>query len=267
MGVPKAEKPKLYNTNVAAAQQLWTNRLSSLHLEQLKLLSEKYLFSITSGDLLLVDNRWYVSHTGLLRLATRKRCSGIHVRPVSEFCDLENCRWAFEATVYKSKTCRGFVGFGDADLNNTSSVVRGAEMRIAETRAVNRALRKAYGIGICSIEEIGTSPRPTEPTAQLVQFPSLTTQGSESGNGHLLRDQIQALIRRHRLDASLVKLYAADFCGTERLRDANREQVEKFAIHLSEMADHKREALLCLLNSYGKTPQSGSQEDESKEAA
>lgn len=29
-------------------------------------------------------------------------------------------------------------------------------MRVAETRAVNRALRKAYGIGICSVEEIGT---------------------------------------------------------------------------------------------------------------
>ena len=29
-------------------------------------------------------------------------------------------------------------------------------MRVAETRAVNRALRKAYGIGICSVEEIGS---------------------------------------------------------------------------------------------------------------
>jgi hypothetical protein len=27
---------------------------------------------------------------------------------------------------------------------------------MAETRAVNRALRKAYGIGICSVEEIGS---------------------------------------------------------------------------------------------------------------
>jgi hypothetical protein len=26
-------------------------------------------------------------------------------------------------------------------------------MRVAETRAVNRALREAYGIGICSVEE------------------------------------------------------------------------------------------------------------------
>jgi hypothetical protein len=50
--------------------------------------------------------------------------------------------------VYKFKTCRGFVGYGDADPSNVSLVVQGAEMRVAETRAVNRALRKAYRIGI-----------------------------------------------------------------------------------------------------------------------
>ena len=49
---------------------------------------------------------------------------------------------------------RGFVGFGDADPSNVSLCVRGAEMRVAETRAVNRALRKAYGIGLCSVEEL-----------------------------------------------------------------------------------------------------------------
>jgi hypothetical protein len=31
-------------------------------------------------------------------------------------------------------------------------------MRVAETRAVNRALRKAYGIGLCSVEELGWEP-------------------------------------------------------------------------------------------------------------
>ena len=72
------------------------------------------------------------------------------------FCDASAQRWAFAATVYKSKTCRGFVGYGDADPSNVSPLVHGAEMRVAETRAVNRALRKAYGIGICSVEEIGS---------------------------------------------------------------------------------------------------------------
>jgi hypothetical protein len=41
------------------------------------------------------------------------------------------------------------VGWGDADPSNVSPLVWGAEMWVAETRAVNRALRKAYGIGIC----------------------------------------------------------------------------------------------------------------------
>jgi hypothetical protein len=36
------------------------------------------------------------------------------------------------------------------------SLVQGAEMRVAETRVVNRALRKAYGIGMSSVEEIGS---------------------------------------------------------------------------------------------------------------
>ncbi len=43
-----------------------------------------------------------------------------------------------------------------------TGLVRGAEMRIAETRALNRALRKAYGIGFCSVEEIGTIPNTGE---------------------------------------------------------------------------------------------------------
>jgi mRNA interferase HigB len=32
-------------------------------------------------------------------------------------------------------------------------------MRMAETRAVDRALRKAYGIGLCSVEELGRAGR------------------------------------------------------------------------------------------------------------
>lgn len=73
--------------------------------------------------------------------------------------------------------CGGQCAVGDADPTNTSSLVRGAEMRVAETRAVNQALRKAYGIGICSVEEIGTSPRPTEPPAKALRvLPSLPAE-------------------------------------------------------------------------------------------
>ncbi len=244
----------LYESNINNADRLSNSSLSPLQLEQLRVLSERYEFSIANGDLLMVDGRWYVTHTALLRLATRKRCAGIHVRPVMEFCDSANCRWAFEATVYKSRSCKGFTGYGDADLSNTSPVVRGSEMRVAETRAVNRALRKAYGIGVCSIEEIGSSPRP-EPPAQVLQLPVLP---NDNGNSHRLRDQIFLLIRKHKLDAGLVKLYAADYCGVKELREATREQIADFAQHLAEYAERDHAGLICELNSYA---------ENSKEAA
>src|SRR6184192_3404944 len=78
----------------------------------------------------------------------------------------------------------------DADPSNVSSLVRGAEMRIAETRAVNRALRKAYGIGICSIEEIGSVPNAVE------KFPPQNANGNGHGTGPKVRDRLCQIIRQ-----------------------------------------------------------------------
>ena len=60
-------------------------------------------------------------------------------------------------------------------------------------------------------------------------------------------------IRRHQLDPTLVKRYAADFCGTETLRDASRELVESFINHLAEWAARDREGLQCKLNGYAQS--------------
>src|ERR1700689_2157815 len=153
----------LIRRNRRLARQRWGPAINHDLLETLKSFSKEYCFSISTGDLLLLDERWYVTHVGLIRLARRNRCHGILAEPAQEFCDPKEGRWAFRATVYKSRTCRGFVGYGDANPSNVSSLVRGAEMRIAETRAVNRALRKAYGIGLCSVEELGWAPRSNAP--------------------------------------------------------------------------------------------------------
>src|SRR5262249_53188256 len=124
--------------------------LSKSATKALKRLIADHGLSVSSGDIIYVGNGWYVSHAGLLRLAECRHCFGIHTRPVLASSDSTQRRWVFKATVFKSRTCKGFVGYGDADPSNVSELVRGAEMRVAETRAVNRALRKAYGIGICS---------------------------------------------------------------------------------------------------------------------
>jgi hypothetical protein len=214
-----------------------------LLLKSLEHLSAMH-FDIGSGDLVLLNNHWYVTHTGLLRMAKRKRCSGMEVEAVVNLCDSAAGRYVFKATVYSSKSCRGFVGYGDADPSNVSSLVRGAEMRVAETRAVNRALRKAYGIGICSVEEIGMFPNPVE------KLPPQNTNGNGNGGGPKVRDRLCQLIRQHKLDPELVKAYAVDFCGTKTLRDASREQVENFVQQLADWAEKDRNALLCQLNSY-----------------
>src|SRR5271157_1012875 len=232
-----------FRSNRRNAKQLW-GQISPTVLSGLRELTSQYLLSVASGDLLLLDGRWYVTHSGLLGLARRNRCAGIKVQPVQPFCEPSTQRWAFEATVYRSKSCRGFVGYGDADPSNVSALVRGAEMRVAETRAVNRALRKAYGIGICSAEEIGTISTNAE------KLPPQNANGNGNGTGPKVRDRLCQIIRQHKLDPELVKSYAVDFCGTKTLRDATREQVENFVQQLADWAAKDRNALLCQLNSY-----------------
>jgi hypothetical protein len=246
--MPLNTAAKRLRTENKMARQLWGS-LDKLALRQLRELVREYEFSIASGDLTLLGGHWYVTHTGLLRLATRKGCCGISTQPVLNFCDPRSSRWAFAATVYKSGSCKGFIGHGDAEPSNVAALVYGAEMRVAETRAVNRALRKAYGIGICSVEELGAYNQTPVPSPGSKQS-APKSQNGKNGGGTRLRDQLCQIIRRHELDPILVKSYAADFCGTKTLREATREQIENFVAHLADWAEKDRNALLCQLNSY-----------------
>jgi hypothetical protein len=238
----------LTRQNIRSARRNWA--VSATQIATLKTLTQELRLSVTAGDLTLLDSKWYVTHAGLMRLAHRHRCIGINVRPVPEFCEPTSSHWVFEATAYKFGMSKGFVGYGDADPSNVSSLVRGAEMRVAETRAVNRALRKAYGIGLCSVEELGAFSSP--PRCSTIPSPS---NGSDFPNGSnngqpRLRDQLCLLIRQHNLDPTLVKAYAADFCGTQTLKEASRDLVESFISHLSSSAKEDLDGLICKLRSY-----------------
>jgi hypothetical protein len=83
-------------------------------------------------------------------------------------------------------------------------------------------------------------------------------QPTNGNNGHengqpRLRDRLCLLIRQYKLDASLVKAYAADYCGTATLREATRDLVEAFINDLALRAAKDREGLICQLNSYAKS--------------
>ena len=236
--------PAFLASNLKLARSLWPRQIQRRNQQQLYELLREHGFSIAGGDLKLLNGHWYVTHTGLLRLAQRRRCVGIHARPLLRFSDVASSRWAFKATVFKSHRCKGFVGYGDADPSNVSALVRGAEMRVAETRAVNRALRKAYGIGICSVEEIGNSE--SQYKAERQQVPA--NGAGAVGYSPSLRDRLSLLIRRHRLDPVLVKRYATRYCGTSELREASREQIQSLVDHLARYAESDLPGLLKQLN-------------------
>jgi hypothetical protein len=253
--MPLTDHSKLVRQNLRLVKQLHPS-LQRTDLSALRELTMALRLSVSRGEVLFIDGKWYVTHAGLLRIALRQRCCGIRTVLQDRQSDPIAGRWIFKAIVYKSPRSRGFVGYGDADPSNVSSLVHGAEMRVAETRAVNRALRKAYGIGLCSVEELGWAPRSNTPAPSGQQSTSANGNNNVHHNGQpRLRDRLCLLVRQYQLDAGLVKAYAADYCGTAALRDASRDLVEAFINDLSERASKDRDGLVCHLNSYRAQPE------------
>jgi hypothetical protein len=205
---------RYFRSNVRVARTLW-GPLSKIVTSSLRALTGIHGLSVAAGDLLLLEGRWYINHAGLLRLSQRKQCSGISTARQKDLSDPSVNRWVFRATVYKAAGSRGFVGYGDADPSNCSTLVQGAEMRVAETRAVNRALRKAYGVGLCSVEELGGLSQLPNSSNGHEAFGKQGSTTSSANRQPRLRDQLCLLIRQHNLDPTLVKAYAAGFCGTQ----------------------------------------------------
>ena len=178
---------ELASKNVCEAKRTWPE-MTVQSLQVLRTYTKDFGLSVAAGDLIYLDRGWYVTHSGLIRLARRKRCIGIHTQLVAELSDASSARWTFRGTVFKTAKCKGFVGYGDADPSNVSPRVHGAEMRVAETRAVNRALRKAYGIGVCSVEEIGSLERQTDNASDSKKLPQ---PANGNGNGsRTVRDRL-----------------------------------------------------------------------------
>jgi len=177
-----------------------------------------------SSDIQFLGQGWYVTHAGLLRLAERRRCLGIQVARFTASVTQPSGVWVFKATVHKSRPSKGFVGYGDADPSNVSSVVHGAEMRVAETRAVNRALRKAYGIGLCFGRGTRLVARPSGADRSHQNAPPANGYNGHQ-NGSLASATNSAADPQAPARAGLVKAYAADYCGTPALRDASKAQI------------------------------------------
>src|ERR1039457_122476 len=92
--------------SIRMARRIWNN-LSREALTRLREIATQHDFSVGAGDLIYLNNGWYVTHTGLIGLARRKRCSGIHIEAVDSLCDSGANRFVLKATVIPSKSSSG----------------------------------------------------------------------------------------------------------------------------------------------------------------
>jgi hypothetical protein len=106
---------RLVRANLRQARLRWPSALDKEILRVLRSYTEQFNFSLSGGDLLLLERGWYVTHSGLVRLARRKKCCGIQVEAVDSLCEPAASRFVLKATVHPSKNSAGFVGYGDAD--------------------------------------------------------------------------------------------------------------------------------------------------------
>src|SRR5208282_4831354 len=102
--------PDQVRKNIGFAEKTW-GELSPTLLQGLEDLTERYGLSVALGDIQQIDGRWYVTHAGLLRTAQRKRCHGIRTSLQKDVSDPITSRWVFKATIYKTPSSRGFVGY------------------------------------------------------------------------------------------------------------------------------------------------------------
>jgi len=75
-------------------------------------LSKTYDISVASGDLLYLDGKSYLTHSGLLGIARRKRCFGIQFCPATNIRNVERMQRTAGGQAPLPVRCRRNHGFG-----------------------------------------------------------------------------------------------------------------------------------------------------------
>jgi hypothetical protein len=98
----------------------------------------------------------FILHAGLLDAAHQSRVREIQTEEVLALCLPEKDHYVVRATGrFRTEDGEDAVWSAMGDANPSNSQMRGAYLRHAETRAVNRMLRFATNIGMTSLDEMG----------------------------------------------------------------------------------------------------------------
>ena len=194
--------------------------MSPRQLVAIRDLEEKFGFSLVSGEIQLLNGKWYVTHAGLLRLAQRKRCKGIQTVVLRSFQTQQLGAGSLEPP---------FTRYGAAEASSVTEMLilqmcllwsvapKCASLRLElSTAHSEKPMESASAL---SKNWVAFRAPPKPPRVRTHSNGSHSSNGSSNGQPRL-RDQLCLLIRQHNLDPTLVKAYAADFCGTQTLTGA-----------------------------------------------
>ena len=188
-------RPETASSSLVAYEMLQARKAvwpGELHLQvcaELHGLSELSVVSFHRGASIL-DGRWYVTHAGLLGWQSPRDARNQHCL-VKQLSDPRfRVAGSSRRRSINRLDSRGFVGYGDADPSNVSSLVRGR--RDARCRNSSRQPRSAKSVRNrpCSVEELGSLSldrfRMSIPSIEArTRFPA--TNGSNNGQPRLAR--------------------------------------------------------------------------------
>lgn len=107
------------------------------------MLKPEYITNIQGSD--------FVNFAGLLDVAHQIGLNNISTEMIQS--DFEKNSFVFKAIV-TLKDESTYEAYGDASTANVGNMIKNHALRMAETRAIARALRWATNIGICSKDEV-----------------------------------------------------------------------------------------------------------------
>lgn len=199
------------------------------HLTMARRVPEQFIITISRGK----KTKEFVLLEGLLELAHQDEVRKISTQILQFPTDENNQTAIVHALVVTSKG--EFEGTGDANPLNTNSMIAPHNIRMAETRAVARALRFATNVGMTAWEELGQVENvpEQEPTREFAPPPA--TESFTPLNGHPATEaQMKAIysignrinLSRDQLDEYAIEVFKR---STE---DINRTQASVMIKHL-----------------------------------
>ena len=164
---------------------------------------------IPSVHFVFLGGNPYITSDGLLWLGNNhpdpeRQVAGIKTEIVQ--ADFEKSQFVVKATVVLENG-RQFEGIGTATKENLTRITANHGLEMAETRAVSRALRKAYAIGIPAVEELQNQsqqqetqkPTTTEDVISDKQRKRLWAIANENG---VSEEQLKQLIAKYGYDST-----------------------------------------------------------------